>query len=44
MHEKNKALVRQLVDQVINGGKLDLVEELFAPKLAEPVRQAFTSF
>ena len=44
MHEKNKALVRRLVDQVINGGKLDLVEELFAPELAEPVRQAFTSF
>ncbi len=44
MHEKDKALVRRLVDQVINGGKLDLVEELFAPELAEPVRQAFTSF
>jgi predicted ester cyclase len=44
MHEKDKALVRLLVDQVINGGKLDLVEELFAPELAEPVRQAFTSF
>ena len=44
MHEKNKALVRQLVDQVINGGELDLVEELFAPELAEPIRQAFTSF
>ena len=44
MHEKDKALVRRLVDKVINGGKLDLVEELFAPELAEPVRQAFTSF
>ena len=44
MHEKDKALVRRLVDQVINGGKLDLLEELFAPELAEPVRQAFTSF
>ena len=44
MHEKDKALVRQLVDQVINGGELDLVEELFAPELVEPVRQAFTNF
>jgi predicted ester cyclase len=44
MHEKDKALVRQLVDKVINGGELDLVEELFAPELAEPIRQAFTSF
>ena len=44
MHEKNKALVRQLVDQVINGGELDLVGKLFAPELAEPIRQAFTGF
>jgi predicted ester cyclase len=44
MYEKDKALVRQLVEKVINEGKLDLVEELFAPELAEPVRQAFTSF
>jgi predicted ester cyclase len=44
MHKEDKALVRLLVDTVINGGKLDLVEELFAPELAEPVRQAFTSF
>jgi predicted ester cyclase len=44
MHEEDKALVRLLVETVINGGKLDLVEELFAPELAEPVRQAFTSF
>ena len=44
MHEKDKALVRRLVDKVINGNELDLVEELFAPELAEPVRQAFTSF
>ncbi len=44
MHEEDKALVRRLVETVINGGQLDLVEELFAPELAEPVRQAFTSF
>ncbi len=44
MHAKVKALVRRLVDKVINEGKLDLVEDLFAPELAEPVRQAFTSF
>ena len=44
MYEKNKALVRQLVERVMNGGELDLVEELFTPELAEPMRQAFTSF
>jgi predicted ester cyclase len=42
--EENKALVRQLVDEFINGGKLDLLEELFAPELVGPVRQADTSF
>lgn len=44
MYEQNKALVRQLVEQVINAGTLDLVEDLFAPELVEPVRQGFTSF
>ena len=44
MSKENKALVRRLVDEVINGGRLELVEELFAPELAGPVRQAFTSF
>ena len=44
MSEENKALVRRLVDEVINGGRLDLVEELFAPELVGPVRQADTSF
>jgi hypothetical protein len=44
MSEENKALVRRLVDEFINGGKLDLLEELFAPELVEPVRQADTSF
>jgi hypothetical protein len=42
--EENKALVRRLVDGVINGGRLELVEELFASELAEPARQAFSSF
>jgi predicted ester cyclase len=42
--EENKALVRRLADEVINEGRLDLVDELFAPELAGPARQAFTSF
>ena len=44
MSEENKALVRRLVDEAINGGRLELVEDLFAPELAEPARQAFRSF
>jgi ketosteroid isomerase-like protein len=42
--EENKALVRRLVDEFINGGRLDLLEELFAPELVGPIRQADTSF
>ncbi len=37
MHEKDKALVRRLVDQVINGGKLDLVEEAAFPDWREEI-------
>jgi hypothetical protein len=37
--EENKALVRRLVDEAINGGRLELVEDLFALELAEPARQ-----
>jgi hypothetical protein len=42
--EENKALARRLVDEAINGGRLGLVEDLFAPELPEPARQAFRSF
>jgi hypothetical protein len=31
MSEQNKALVGRLVDEVINEGRLDPVDELFAP-------------
>ena len=41
---ENRALVMRLVDEVINGQQLNGVDELFAPHLAGPVRQAFASF
>ena len=44
MSEDNSNLVRLLVDKVINGNDLALVEQLFAPELAGPVRQGFMSF
>ena len=44
MRKQNGALVYRLVDEVINGGRMDVVEDLFSQELAEPVRQAFASF
>lgn len=44
MQRENETLIRRLVDDVINADRMDLVEELFAPPLVEPVRQAFASF
>jgi predicted ester cyclase len=40
----NKELVRRLIDEVVNGGDVDLVDELFAPDLAPTARQWFGSF
>ncbi len=42
--EVNKALVRRLVDEVINAGDMDLLDELFAPELAPRMRRLFGSF
>lgn len=43
-----KAIVRRLVEEVMNGGRLDVVDELYAPRLAPaakrwiaPFREAF---
>jgi steroid delta-isomerase-like uncharacterized protein len=33
--EQNKQLVRRLVEEVINQGKLDVIEELIAPEFVE---------
>jgi hypothetical protein len=32
--EHNKATVRRLVDEVFNGGHLEVIDELYAPELA----------
>jgi predicted ester cyclase len=32
--ERNKAVVRRLVEEVLNGGQLDVIGELYAPELA----------
>ena len=44
MQEANKAVVRRLVDQVLNGGHLELIDELYAPELARAARRWLTPF
>jgi len=42
MLEANKAVVRRLVDEVLNGGHLELIDELYAPELARAARRWLT--
>jgi predicted ester cyclase len=39
-----KALVRRLVDEVINGQNLDVLDDLATPQLAAKLRRAFEQF
>ena len=40
----NKVLVQRLVDEVINGRQLDMLNELCTPALAPKLRRAFMQF
>jgi hypothetical protein len=42
--EANKTVVRRLVDEVLNGGHLAVIDELYAPELAPAARRWITSF
>ena len=44
MLEANKRVVRRLVDEVLNGGRLELVDELYAPELAAAARRWIAPF
>jgi predicted ester cyclase len=44
MSERNKAIVRRLVEEVLNGGRLEVVDELYAPELAPAVRRWIAPF
>jgi predicted ester cyclase len=42
--EYNKATVRRLVEEVLNGGRLELIDELYAPELAPAARRWIAPF
>ena len=44
MIEANKAVVRRLVDEVLNGGHLEVIQELYAPELAAAAHRWITPF
>jgi predicted ester cyclase len=42
--EQGKALLRRLLDEVINQGRLEVTDELFSPELAAAARRGFTDW
>lgn len=44
MPERNKAVVRRLVDEVLNAGRLDVIDELYAPTLAPRAKRWIAPF
>ena len=42
--ERNKAVVRRLVGEVLNGGNLDTIDQLYAPDLAAEARAWIAPF
>jgi predicted ester cyclase len=42
--DANKAVVRRLVEEVFNGGQLEVIEELYTPELAPTARRWITPF
>ena len=44
MTEANKTAVRRLVDEVLNGGHLEVVDELYAPELTGAAKRWIAPF
>ena len=44
MSEANKVVVRRLVSEVLNGGRLEVIDELYAPELAAAARRWIAPF
>jgi predicted ester cyclase len=39
MSEGNKALVQRLIDEVLNAGRLEVIDQLYSPEKAETARR-----
>ena len=44
MCEPNKAVVRRLVEEVLNGGRLEVIEKLYAPDQTEAAKSWIAPF
>jgi predicted ester cyclase len=44
MSDAGKGLVRRLVEEVMNAGRLEVIDEIYAPRLASAVRRWITPF
>jgi predicted ester cyclase len=44
MGETNRAVVRRLIDEVLNRGRLELIDELYSPEMAESARRWIEPF
>ena len=42
--ERNKEVVRRLVDEVLNAGRMDVIDELYAPTLAPGAKRWIAPF
>jgi predicted ester cyclase len=42
--EYNKVTVRRLIEEVLNGGRLEVIDELYAPELAPAARRWIAPF
>ena len=44
MSEQNKAVVRRLLDEVMNAGRLEVIDELYSPRLAAAAKRWIAPF
>ncbi len=44
MLEANKAVVRRMIDEVVNQGRLDAADDVFSPQISAQAKQAFEFF
>ncbi len=44
MSAQNKAVVRRVIDEVMNAGRMDLIDELYLPRLAPVARRWIAPF